>query len=270
MSHYGPFTTRVGLYQRFTNFIDLIIRNSPDASAYRLWAAASLNDAYGNLAGGGVGSGVGGSGGVALLAVEENQIGRTTPNAVRSAQTRVAENRQGQTSFQIDPRDIPVMDEQMMFFRVQEYRRTTASWLTVAGVVNTGLPIQGPILIVPPMSVFGTASGSYMVSGKAPSNTGCALGVSPVIDVTVQTPLPMHLVLGKASSAVLIRNEDSAGNLLVSYGVGMPMIRIPQGGELSSGYGHGNAAISEIFLARESGDGGCLFSIDVLNEHHLI
>lgn len=267
MSHYGPFATRVGLYQRFTDFIDLIVRDSPDASAYRLWYAPTLNDAYGDLD---AGSGVGGSGGTAILVSEANQISQTVPNAIRSAQTKVVENRQGQTSFQVDPKDIPVMDEQITYFRVQEFRRSTNSWLTVAGAINHDAPIQGPILVVPPMSVFGSAAGSYTLAGTAPSNTGCSAGVIPVIDTTVQTPLPMHLVLGKPASSILIRNNDTANALLVCYGPGMPMISVPKGGELVTNYGHGKPVISEILLACESGDAGCAFSIDVLTVHFII
>jgi hypothetical protein len=233
--------------------------------------ATSLNDAYGNLLGGGAGSGVAGSGGTAILDVEENRIGQTAPNALVSAQTKVVENRKGQTSFQVDARDISVMDEQVMFFRVQEYRRSTASWLTVAGAVNNGLPIQGPILVVPPTDVLsGTAASAMTLFGKAPSNTGCAEGAIPVIDTTVQTPLPMHIVFAKPLSSLLVRNTDAAGDLLISYGVGQPMMLIAHGEDLQSGYGHGKPAINEIFLARASGDGGCSFALDYLMVHFII
>lgn len=270
MSHYGPFATRVGMYQRFTNFIDLIVRNSPDASAYRLWYASTLDDAYGDPTNGGAGCGVGGSGGAVILEALEDQIVQTVPNGVRSAQTKVAENRKGQTSFQIDPRDIPVMDEQITFFRVQEFRRSVGDWLVVAGAINNGDPIQGPILVVPPVSVFGTPVGSYTLAGKAPSNTGCSAGAIPVIDTTVQTPPPMHIVLARPASSLLIRNEDSGASLLVSYGAGMPMLSIPHGEDLVTNYGHGKPVITEIFLARESGDGACVFSMDVMSANFII
>ena len=267
MSHYGPFATRVGLYQRFGGFIDLIVRNSPDASGYRLWVSATLNDAYGTLAGGGAGSGLAGSGGTMILEAENDSIAVTTPNGIRSAQMKVVENRKGQTSFQIDPRDISLMDEQVMYFRVQERRRATGDWLTVAGAVNNGLPIQGPILVVPPaIDISGQAS-AYTLYGLAPSNTGCTFGSVPFIDETLQTPLPMHIVFPRPVSSLLIRNSDTAAALLISYGPGQPMISIEHGAELVTNYGHGMPTVREIFLARPSGDGGCVFTMDVMTEH---
>lgn len=268
MSHYGPFETRVGVYQRYTNLMDLIVRNTRDAGAYRLRWAPSLDDAYGTLAGGGAGSGTAGAGTAALLDAEAGQIACTVPRAIVGPQTRVVENRKGQTSFQIDPQDIPVRDDVLFYARVQERRFSTGAWLTVAGAVNTGLPIEGPILVVPAPGFFSRGVGVYTLHGTAPSNTGCALGELPFIDETVQTPLPMHIVFPRPVSSLLIRNVDAAGHLLVSYGLGMPMIEVADGEELVTNYGHGLPAITELVVCRASGDGGCVFEIDAMTEHY--
>ena len=264
-SSYGPFVTRAGVLQRSTDFIDLMVRNNQEADAYRLWAANSVNNAYGNLTDGGAGSGVGGAGPTLLLTAEKDQIARSV-RAARAGAAAVVENRKGHTSFQVDMQDYPALgpDEHYTYVRVQERRMSTGGWLTVAGVNNNGLPILGPILIVPPRGFFsGGPAGTFTVVGTAPSNTGNVAGNPATIDETVQVPLPMHIVFPRPASAMVIRNDDAAGDLLVSYGVGMPLLTVGQGSELVPGLGHGQGTIRELFLAREAGNGGCDFSLDV-------
>ena len=266
-AQYGPFQTRVGLYQRFPNFIDLLVRNTPDAKAYRLWAAPSLNDAYGDP----TGSGVGGSGPSEILEVALNGLAQTA-GAAKAGCSKIPENRKGQTSFQADPRDIPASDEDFMYFRVQERRKATGDWLIVTVGPDAGDPIMGPILMVPSVAYNYQPAVTYTMWGKAPSNTGCAEGHAPAFDVTAQVPNPMHIVFPRPVSGVTVKNTDDAASLLFSYGVGQPMIRLPKGEAWTTSTGHGPSATTEMLFADDSepsvgGGSGCAFSLYLLTDH---
>jgi len=267
MSHYGPFQTRVGLYQRFTNFIDLIVRNTPDANAYKLWGSDSLNNAYGNP----VGSGVGGIGCTDTgLVANLNGIAQTL-GASRAGCSKVPENRKGQTSFQVDPRDWATPDEAPVYVRVQERRSSTGDWLIVTGPVNNGDPILGPILLVPSVAYTQQASVTFGLTGTAPSATLCTEGNLPVIDVTAQVPNPMHIVFPRPVSSIMIRNTDVAEDLLFSYGIGQPMIRLGAGETWGPDTGHGPSATTEMLFADGGGSVGaglgCPFALYLLTDH---
>lgn len=270
MSLYGPFQTRVGLYQRFTNFIDLIVRNTPDVGAYKLWGSDTLNNAYGNP----VGSGVGGVGSndTGLIATL-NGIARTL-GASRAGCSKVPENRKGQTSFQVDPRDWAMPDEDLLYFRVQEQRQSTGGWMVVTGPVNNGDPILGPILVAPSVAFAQQASAMFGLLGTAPSATLCVEGRTPIFDVTAQVPNPMHIVFPLPISTIMIRNYDPVEDLLFSYGKGQPMIRVPAGEAWVPGAGHGANAVTEMLFADGGGSVGaglgCSFGLDLLSERGLV
>jgi len=146
----------------------------------------------------------------------------------------------------------------MSFFRVQERRVSTGAWLTVAGPINNGLPILGPIVPIPAALFYGKQSSGLGLAGTAPANTGCTLGAVPVIDETVQTPLPMHIVLPRPAARFEVTNYGDSvggtGGLLVSLD-GTPMVRVPAGETLDAGgFGHMGGLISEVFLAAEDAD----------------
>jgi len=232
----------------------------------RLWGAPTPNDAYGNL----VGSGVLGAGPTLLLTAPKDQIVRSVQAALAGA-AQVPEKRTGQTSFQLDPEDYmgPLgPDGEVSFYRIQERRITTGGWLAVTGINNNGDPILGPILPVPAAAFYGKSTSALAFFGTAPSNTGCLAGHPPVIDETVQAPLPMHFVLPRPSARLEIRNlgGGSVGAadavLLVSLDRG-PMIPITAGETLDSGgFGHMAGLVTEIFLAVEDNDDGCEFFIN--------
>jgi hypothetical protein len=266
MNSYGPFSARVGILQRAPDFLDLVVRNRPDVTAYRLWGAPTINDAYGAL----VGSGLGGTGGTALLDASVNTIAQS-PSA--QARYRVEECRRGSTSFQLDIEDYvtPVVpppfgpDDDFLFVRVQE-RRRTAGWLQVpAGAVNNpNWPIKGPILVVPSATFFGMAGAAITMQGMAPAGTGSPVGRPPVVDETVQDPLPMHLVTPRPITSVSVRNIDPTEDLLISWGLGMPMTLVTAGDSFDI---FGIPGITEIVLAALSPGGsigfaGCAFSIE--------
>lgn len=269
MNSYGPFSTRVGILQRSPNFIDLMVRNRPDVSAYRLWGAPTIDDAYGAL----VGSGLGGTGGTAIIEANINTIAQSP--SVQS-RWRVEEVRRGTTSFQIDIEDYvaPAVlpgpppfgpDDDFLFVRVQERRRTTG-WLHVpAGAVNNAnWPIKGPILVVPPATFFGMAGAALSMQGTAPAGTGSTVGNPPVVDETVQDPLPMHLVSPRPITSISVRNIDPTEDLLVSWGLGMPMTLVTAGNSFDI---FGIPGVTEIVLAALSPGGsvgfaGCAFSIE--------
>jgi hypothetical protein len=94
------------------------------------------------------------------------------------------------------------------------------------------------------------------------------VGISPVFDETVQTPLPMHIVLPRPGYHVRVRNTEDvpsigAGpNLLLSYGLGMPMVIVAPGELVSVFRGPG---VTELVLAGESGSIGgmeCSFCVE--------
>jgi hypothetical protein len=253
MSTLGPFDVRAGVMQRATRFMDLIIRNRPGTERYRLWGSDSLVNAYGTL----TDSGIAGTGGTALLEAAPGTIAQST--LVVARKWAVSGSRRGQTSFQLDPEDwagtLPE-DDNPWYFRIQE--RRAGNWMAVpAGGENEGYPIRGPILVVPPPRAYGQPSYMLNLFGTAPTETGCTLGAAPVIDETVQTPLPLQLLLPGPLSSMFIENHSDTHPLLVSYGQGMPMGSIGTE-ERSNYYAEG---VREIFLA-SGGAAAISFSIE--------
>jgi len=267
MSDLGPFAVRAGILQRFPHFIDLMVRQRLGTSAYRLWGAPTINDAYGDF----VGSGVGGTGGSMLLTTPKDRIAQSA-QASRAGAAQAAENRTGHACFQLDPEDYTPLvngDAEVSFYRVQEKRATTGDWLTVVGAINNGEPLLGPILPVPAGAFYGMQTATLAFSGIAPSLTGCVAGKAPVIDETVQTPLPMHIALPRPAARLQIFNHGgtSVGAadaiLLVSFDRG-PMVRVFADESLDiGGFGHMAGLVSEIFLAVEDDAGGLEFSVSV-------
>ena len=269
MSDLGPFAVKPGLFQRAPHFLDMVVRQRQGTSAYRLWGAATVNDAYGDPTDGGAGSGVGGSGPTMLLTVPKDQIARST-QAARMGAAHAGELRTGHASFQLDPDDcLPDIanDNEVTFYRVQERRASTGGWLTVAGVNNNGDAILGPIVPMPPPAFYSQPSFALAFFGIAPSNTECAAGDSPVIDETVQVPNAMHISFPRPASRLTITNlgGGSAGAadavLLVSLDRG-PMVPVPAGESLDAGGYSLMGLVTEVFLAVEDDDGGCEFMLN--------
>jgi hypothetical protein len=151
-------------------------------------------------------------------------------------------------------------DDAILYVRMQQSSMAAGGFLAVpAGAVNNASePIRGPILVIPPVMFWQTGRPALSLAGIAPSNTGCTAGNIPVVDETVQIPLPMHIVLPRPTSLITITNMNSAAGvtLLVSPGLGLPMVEIAYGTPVNF-----EGGIREIVLARASGAGGCAFSI---------
>ncbi len=128
---------------------------------------------------------------------------------------------------------------------------------TFAFVQDAANPVLGPVYCVPPPIFMGMANPSASFAGIAPSGTGCVLGASPVFneDLTAATPRPLYLVFPRPLSEVTLRNT-SARAILVSFGVGQPMMSVVAGAEISLFSG----STKQVILAC-SGVGGATFTV---------
>lgn len=227
MSTVRPFNTAVQLVERATNYVDLMIRDYPEASRFQLWAHRTLNDAYGDP----TGSGVGGAKPVAFTTVNRGGAFRS-PAVVKNKRGLVEDSRKGMCRIQFDPDDYAgsdpafAPDSEFWFVRAQEYNTALAGFLVITGAVDTGDPILGPIYVVPTTAYFGMSHPALPLEGLAPMATGCVAGSVPAVDVTCQVPNPMHIVLPRYTKSVTILNRSGANTLLISTGLGVPMTAI--------------------------------------------
>ena len=276
MSINGPYTARVGLFQRSPHLIDLLVRNNPGVKGYRLWASRSVNDAYGDLGGAAHDSGVGGTGGLLIMEADVKKVA-ASPSVVRRG-SMLSDVLRDQTRFAFDVDDyivpaagplIPEVpsDDEFVYVRVQE-NRANLGWLSVDGgaTKNAGAPYLGPILIVPTAPFFGRAAAVLAFSGLAPAGTGCVDGSVPVYDPSMQNPPPMHVVMPRPMGSLTIHNTEAVGgdDLLITFGAGMPMIKIPpQGSSQPTGGGYSLPGITEFIIAKGgAGAGACSFAIE--------
>lgn len=263
MNSFGSFEVSPGVLQRAPNFVDLLVRDRPGTNAYRLWGASSLENAYGTL----VDSGLTGTGGAVLLEARKGGMARSLMVTKRGA-GMVEECRRGQTSFQFDPEDYVAtlgLNGYLMFLRIQESRDTTG-WQAVpaGGPINANYPHRGPILVVPDASFFGRSASVISLQGLAPLLTGCVAGSRPLFDPTVQTPLPLHIVFPRPAATISVKNLHIGDNLLVSYGMGMPMMEVAPGtGSQPTGGGYSYPGVREVILAVEPAGEVIPFSIEV-------
>ena len=264
------FANRVGVSQRFPHLIDVIVRNPPLVTDFRLWASRSLNDAYGTVED----SGLSGTGGTAILETRVNGLA-ASPSIVRRGAHTVAEVRRGQTSFMFDPddysdplpgplpSDVP-SDDEYMCVRVQERRQTTGWAAVAAGATkNADMPFRGPILVVPDPFFFGRAASVMSLAGTAPAGSDCAVGVPPIFDPTGQKPMPMHIVFPRPMGSLTIRNMSASESLLVCFGWGQPMVEVVKGDSiLPTGGGYSLPGVTELIIAMNGAGGGCSFHLD--------
>jgi hypothetical protein len=100
------------------------------------------------------------------------------------------------------------------------------SLLVVRGPVDTSEPKLGPIYIVPTPEFFGQSIPTLNLAGTAPAGTTAVAGSAPPIDLDMQIPNPMHVVLPRTTSSITINNHDPANTLLISTGMGAPMVAV--------------------------------------------
>jgi hypothetical protein len=270
MNTISPFSARVGLSRRSSHLVDLILRNNPMVTDYRLWVSRSLNDAYGTV----VDSGLTGTGGTMIMEAHTNRMA-LSPKIVLNGQASVAEVRRGQTSFMFDVDDyiapagnVP-SDSEYLFARVQE-KRLALGWAAVdaLAVKNANMPIRGSILVVPDPGFYGHAASVFSLAGTAPAGSDCTAGSPPVIDQTVQKPMPMHIIFPRPMGSLTVRNTSAASTLLVSFGLGQPMVEVGFGQSiLPTGGGFSLPGVGELIVAMEGAGAGCAFSLDGVIGH---
>ncbi len=257
-----PVLTAPGLVARYTNQIDLQFRNDPDVLAYQVWGHRTVNGAYGDP----TGSGVGGAGIIALFTVNRGQV-FVSPTARRRGAGTHGESTRGTSraifdidDFVVPANPLPILpqDDQWLFLRVQQHRVSTGALLVVPdGDDDAGDPILGPIYPVPPATFFGMAQPAFTMNGIAPSGTNCTLGNSPSFSQDGVDPGPLHIVFPRALAALRLQNTAVAGNLLFSHGSGQSMQTLAPGEETLVFKGN----VKELLLAREADAGGVTFNL---------
>lgn len=276
MSINGPFNARVGLLQRSVHLIDVLVRNSPEVKGYRLWAARSIDDAYGTIEGAVNDSGVSGTGGLLILEAMAKKVAASTSIIRRGVMMSDVLRDQTRFLFDVDDYIVPAAgptislvpsDDEFVYLRVQE-NRGALGWLAVdsGASKNADQPYKGPILIVPTAPFFGRFASVMTFTGSAPDGTGCTSGSVPLFDATMQNPPPLHIVVPRPMGSMAIYNTEAVGgnDLLVSFGPGMPMIKIPpQGTSSPTGGGYTMPGITEVLLACGTPAGGvCSFAVE--------
>lgn len=255
---FGPLDVRAGVVERASDYFDLMVHHRPGTQELRIRGATSLNDAYGNLNG----SGVGGAGTVALMDVPVGQVGQTA-YLNQTGRARVEESTRGHTRFKFSFLDLPYSQDAFLFVRVQELRVASGGWLVCAGPLNPAWPIQGPITVIPIAHWFGTGPIRHIsLHGSAPGGTGFIEGVAPVLDFSVQLPLPMHIWLPAPITTGFINNLEAAGgdDLLYGSSLGAPLTVVPAGASVQvEGIGR------EIVLAGSAGN-AVAFRLDAASD----
>lgn len=246
---YGPFETRVQIIERVRHFADLMIRNDdPNVSAYRIYGASTLNDAYGNP----TGSGVGGAAPAAFIPYLGLQAGFRSPMIIKRGLGRLESRAQLRRMSRIayDPDDyasaaVMPAEEGLAFIRTQEFAITAAGFRTVLGAVDTGAPVLGPIVVLPTAGFYGSPNAPLTLAGIAPANTTAVAGANTPLNEGMQAPNPMHVVLPRPSGLV-IRNLDAVNDLLYSFALGHPMLTVAAATSVAI-----TGGVKEILLAGE-------------------
>lgn len=224
----NPFLTTFSLIQRSAQYVEMFRRDADPTQAYNIYGSDSVNNAYGNPAG----SGVGGAGAELLFPVTRGNFFRSI--SLRRKGLGLSEgNRKGQTHFVFDPEDfvgpglnLP-LDDAWLFLRVQE--RRFGSFLTIGAD-----PALGAIYCVPPAIFFGQDQPVLGLTGTAPGGTALADGAIPdfVEDLTDVNPRPMHIVFPRPLSAISIVNT-SVNDLLLSFGPGQMVQTVASGSDVT-------------------------------------
>tara|TARA_Y100000310_G_scaffold296048_1_gene327973 strand:+ start:12977 stop:14125 length:1149 start_codon:yes stop_codon:yes gene_type:complete len=163
------------------------------------------------------------------------------------------------------------LDDQMLFVAVQQERSTlpevTVDGFTgranrVKGANDITDQILGPILCIPPASLFTMSKPTLIISGTAPQLGGGAVamgvaGALPAPDLDLQIPNPLHLILPLPTTSVTVRNTDAVTALRVSFGLGQQIFEIPVLSERTM-FG----AVKEVCLMSAAAAALTTFSID--------
>jgi hypothetical protein len=231
MSRLGPFDNAPQLVERKAGLIDMMVRDRAEVDRLQFYGARTLDAAYGKPTGSGM-PGVGITQADAMFTVGRSQQYRS-PSVVRRRWSWYGEALRGMSRVAWDPADyvgdtttdLP-SDTEYWFVRVQESRPTQGGFLVVNGAVDTGEPKLGPIYVVPHPEFFGQVIPTVMLAGTAPDGTGAVAGSVPPLDLDMQVPNPMHIILPRATSSITINNHDAANPLLVSTNPAAPMVTV--------------------------------------------
>lgn len=236
---------------RSPNQINMVFPILPGVPKIRVYGAARLNDAYGNVAG------VGGGGALPMFEVQSGATYISQSLKARKLPA-VEETNRGLTRMVFDPDDFATpaaapgttylpTDDQSLFLRI-------ALWNPSTGVWNS----PGPIMIVPPYDFFTTKEPVFTVSGKAP-NMGIAAWPGALPDFL--PPTVLNFLVPGYSTTVSLVNLDSAKALFASFHPGMPpTVILPQGDMGLTG-----AGVPEFFIASPDANPWFTVRIAVVN-----
>lgn len=196
--------------ERQPNYIDMIVQKEAGILQYKVSAANSLNDAYGNT------NAVGGVGAVDMFEIGAG--GEYRSATIRKNKHHVAHGAgrdRGLTRMLFDPNDfydpadVTPNDEQLMFMRIEKFSEALDDY-EPAGPINIVLPkhfLQG---VRPVLTLHGNAPALSSTAGSFPAQEA------------------MHFHLPMFSSSVYIKNIDPLGgnNLHVSFNPGTPLIEL--------------------------------------------
>lgn len=254
----SPFLTYAGVLERSTHLVHLYLPNDPQVMGVQFWVASTINDAYGNPAG----SGVGGAGAQALAQVDRGDFFRSA-TLRRKGLAAIPESRKGTTQIAFDPDDFTLaglgatlpMEQQWLHMRVQE-NRNGVGLLDLGGAPAD--PVLGAIYPVPPVAAYGQPAPTFTTQATAPSATGCTAGLPPFFDedLTSAAPRPLYLVFAYPLKEFTLRNLDAVKALLISFGPGQPMMTVLAGDEVQITSG----STKEMVLACPAA-GGCAFGL---------
>jgi hypothetical protein len=207
-------------------FVELVMRNSADVSAYRLRAANTLDLAF-------------------TTSTEMVTVARGTTYKSRTLRqkrlgTSIYTNR-GLTFVQYDPEDFWVgggnlpHDADTAYLVVEEQN--------AAGVFRP----EGPILVIPPPGFFTTTRPALIVAGSAPNVAASPTGIPPAG--------ALHFVLPRFADSTTVTNSDAATSLYISFGENSAEMEILYGQSVLLPDG----AVSDVFI--RGGGAAVTFSI---------
>jgi len=220
--------------ERLPHHIDATIPIDKGTSEYRITAASTLDDAYGNV------NGVGGEGGSVMFDVASGNYFASP--SIRKKRHHAVDVPHGSgrdrnvTRFIWDPMDyfdptnedlaeVPE-DSDVLFMRVQRYLDAVGDFVD-----------DGPINVIMPQSSMTVSRPLVTLAGTAPSVSAAAGEKAPADAMHIH--LPLH------SSGFILVNLSEAEPLLVSFATGHPMAQIPAG-ETFAFY---DANVAEVLLA---------------------
>lgn len=213
------------LTYRYERFVELVLQNKSDVSAYRFGAANTLDTAF--------------AGTTPMFTVAQGATFQSPSIRDRKVGRSVYTNR-GLTVVHYDPEDYWVGGGTLPHDAAGGYIRVAEQ--NAAGVFRP----EGPILVLPPPGFFITTRPNLTVAGTAPNVAASPTGVPPAG--------ALHFVLPRFADSTTITNSGGS-SIYVSFNPGLPEFEIFSNQTILLPDG----AVSEVFVR---GDGAAVpFSI---------